>query len=58
MKHVVADILAVTSSVAAAGSWIDNLDTLTRIAASIVAIVAGSVALYQRLKKKQPLPLD
>jgi hypothetical protein len=38
--------------------WQEQLDWFLRIVAALVAITAGSVALYQRLKKHEILPLD
>ena len=50
-SHLFADVLAVISGGAALATWQVQLDWALRITAAMVAIAAGSVALYQRLKK-------
>lgn len=49
--HGVSDLLAVASGVSTITAWQEQLDWSLRILAALIAIAAGSVALWQRLKK-------
>lgn len=46
------DFLAMISGVGSIAAWQDQLDWTLRIVATLVAIVAGSIAIYQRLRKR------
>ncbi len=50
--HPVADLLAVLSGSATITAWQTQLDWTLRVLAAIVAIIAGVVTIWQRLKKK------
>jgi hypothetical protein len=57
--NLFSDILAIVSAGAAALSqWQEQIDWGLRVLAALVAIVAGSIAIYQRLRAKRRLPLD
>jgi len=50
--HPVTDIIAAISVSASLTSWQTQLDWSLRIIGAIVAIAAGVITIYQRLKKK------
>ncbi len=54
-KHILSDFLAGLSAFGSIMAWQDQIDWGFRILASLVAITAGSIAIYRTLrKKKQP----
>lgn len=53
-KHPVADAFAIIAASASTASYFDHLEQGLRILATVVAIAAGVVALYQRLKRRVP----
>lgn len=48
-----ADALALTAGVSSLAAWQEQVDFWLRITAAIVAIAAGLVTLYQRLRKRR-----
>lgn len=48
--NIAYDLLAVASLGSSVASWQEQLDWSLRIIATLVAIAAGSVAMWQRLK--------
>lgn len=49
---IMPDILAIISGSSSILVWQEQLDWGLRIAATLVAVVAGGITIYQRLKKK------
>ena len=52
--HLKADIAAIGSSLAAITAWQEQLTWATQWVAAAVAVIAGLVSLYQRLKPPAP----
>lgn len=55
MKHLnpSSDFLAAIAATGALAGWQENLDWALRVVASLIAITAGSIALYKQLRKKK-----
>ena len=56
--HWSVDLAAVAANVSAVAAWQEQLDWVLRCLAASIAILAGSVALYQRLRDRKQVPLD
>ena len=57
-NHPASDGFALISGILSLASWQDQLDWGLRIIATLIAIAAGSVALYHRLKKRKNFSAD
>lgn len=49
---IISDILALTSISSSIATWQEQLDWTLRMILAVVGIIAGSIAIYQRLKKR------
>jgi peptidoglycan/LPS O-acetylase OafA/YrhL len=49
--HLLADFFAIVSGATALAAWQEQLDWTLRILASLVAIIAGGIAIYRYFKK-------
>lgn len=54
-NHPIADGFALMSGLLSLASWQDQLDWGLRVMAALIAIIAGTIAIYQRLKKRRGL---
>jgi hypothetical protein len=52
--HLKADIAAIGSSLAAITAWQEQLTWVTQWLAAAVAVTAGAISIYQRLKPPAP----
>lgn len=52
LHTLMADIFAVISASAALSTWQTQFDWTLRMLAALVAIVAGAITIWQKLKKK------
>lgn len=56
--HPLSDSLALLAGAAGTASYVDQLEQGLRILATIVAIAAGTLAIYQRLRRRPDVNRD